>query len=220
MIAHRGASAYELENSLAAFQTALAMGADAVELDVHDTADGEFVVHHEPRIGGRPVRELTAAAAREHRLPNGEAVPLLADALTMLGSTPLVFVEVKTLDPAHDRRLLERLASGPAPAHYHVHSFDHRIVARLKAARPELVAGVLSTSYPLRPFDQLAAAGASELWQQEALIDVALVREARERGAVVYAWTVDDPARMRQLLDLGVDGICSNRPDVARKVAG
>ncbi|HWP38532.1 MAG TPA: glycerophosphodiester phosphodiesterase [Gemmatimonadales bacterium] len=218
MIAHRGASAYEVENSLAAFRAAIAMGADAVELDIHDTADGEIVVHHDPALGGRAIGELTASAVRSHRLSNGEAVPLLSEVLEALGPAPLVFVEVKSLRRANDRRLFETLAAGPAPAHYHVHSFDHRIVRRLKAGRPDLVTGVLSTSYPVRPFDQLVTAGAVELWQAQALVDQDLVRGAHERDMAVYAWTVDDPARMRWLLDLRVDGICSNRPDVAREV--
>ncbi len=218
VIAHRGASAHEPENSLAAFRAALALGADAVELDIHDTADGDIVVHHDAAIGGRAIREMTASAVRSHRLDNGEPVPFLSDALEALGSAPLVFVEVKSLDRANDQRLFEVFAAGPAPARYHVHSFDHRIVKRLKRARPALVTGVLSTAYPVRPFDQLVAAEASELWQVESLVDADLVRGAHEREMAVYAWTVDDPARMRWLLELGVDGICSNRPDVARQV--
>jgi glycerophosphoryl diester phosphodiesterase len=220
VIAHRGASAYEPENSLAAFRAALNMGADAVELDVHTTAEGEPVVHHDPDLGGRAIGGLSVEATRAHRLANGEPIPLLREALAVLGREPVVFVEVKSLDPAHDPCLLERLAAGPAPSRYHVHSFDHRIVARLKALRPELVVGVLSTSYPVRPFDQLVAAGAVELWQQQAMIDEPLVSGAHARGVTVYAWTVDDPARMRTLMNWGVDGICTNRPDLARRVVG
>ncbi|HEX9581630.1 MAG TPA: glycerophosphodiester phosphodiesterase [Gemmatimonadales bacterium] len=220
VIAHRGASAYEPENSLAAFRAAVALGADGIELDVHDTADGEIVVHHDPQLGGRRIRDLSAAEARAQRLPNGEPVPTLTEALATIGSQTIVFIEVKSLDASHDGALLARMAAAPAPARCHVHGFDHRIIRRLKASGAELVAGVLSTSYPVDPFAQLTAAGAGELWQHEAMLDGPLIAGAHQRSLVVYAWTVDDAARMRAVLALGVDGICTNRPDVGRAAVG
>ncbi len=217
VIAHRGASAYEPENSLAAFRAAVRLGAGGIELDIHDTADGALLVHHDPALGGRPIRELAAAEVRAQRLPNGEAVPTLADALAAIGGDCLVFVEVKTLAPRHDPALFAALDAGPAPSHYHVHGFDHRIVRRLLSQRPGLVGGVLSTSYPVDPWRQPAEAGARELWQEGSMVDQALVKGAHQRGFRVYAWTVDDPARARALAALGVDGLCTNRPDVIRQ---
>lgn len=220
VIAHRGASAYEHENSLAAFHAAVRMGADGIELDIHDTADGGLVVHHDPSLDGRPLRQLTSAAVGRHRLPNGESVPTLSQALATVGPGCRVFVEVKTLDPEHDAALFAALDGGPAPSNYHVHGFDHRIVRRLTASRPGLVGGVLSTSYPVDPWRQLADAGARELWQDAPLTDRPLVDGAHQRGVRVYAWTVDDPARARELAGIGVDGVCTNRPDVIRKALG
>jgi glycerophosphoryl diester phosphodiesterase len=216
VIAHRGASALEPENSLAAFRAAVRLGADGIELDVHDTADGVLVVHHDPRLGGRPIRELCAADLPAHALPNGELVPTLPQALAAIGRDCRVFVEVKTLAPEHDPALFVALDGGPAPSRYHVHGFDHRIVRRLTSQRPGLVGGVLSTSYPVDPWRQLAVAGAEELWQEASLIDRALVDGARARDIRLYAWTVDDIGRARELAGLGVDGLCTNRPDLIR----
>ena len=217
IIAHRGASAYEHENSLAAFRTAVRMGADGIELDIHDTADGILVVHHDPCLDGRPIKSLTAGDLTAHRLPNGELVPTLAQALVTAGRDCWVFVEVKTLSPEHDGALFSALDAGPAPARYHVHAFDHRLVRRLTLQRPGLIGGALSTSYPVDPWRQLSEAGAEELWQEAPLIDRALVDGARERDLRVIAWTVDDPARARELAALGVAGLCTNRPDVLRR---
>ena len=75
MIAHRGASAIELENSLAAFRAAAGQGADAVELDVHATQDGELVVHHDPSIMGLPIAQASMRDLSRLRLPNGEPLP-------------------------------------------------------------------------------------------------------------------------------------------------
>lgn len=217
MIAHRGASAYEHENSLAAFRAAVRLGADGIELDIHDTADGAIVVHHDPYLNGRPIRELSGADVTSLPLPNGEPVPTLTAALRTIGPDCRVFVEVKTLVPQHDAALLAALDGGPASSNYHVHGFDHRIVRRLTAQRPGLVGGVLSTSYPVDPWRQLSEAGATELWQETPLLDRALVDGAHARGFRVYAWTVDEPSRARALAALGVDGLCTNRPDVIRE---
>jgi glycerophosphoryl diester phosphodiesterase len=220
VIAHRGASAYEVENSLAAFRAAQQLGADGVELDVHTTLDGSAIVHHDAIAGSHRIAEVRLGELRDHELPNGEAVPLLADALSTLGTKSLAFIEIKTLPPSHDPKLFEVLDAGPATANYQVHSFDHRIVQRLKQQRPELPCGLLSTSYPVNPMAQLDDAGASVLWQVESMIDRELVEATHSVGCTIYAWTVDEPRRMHQLIELGVDAICTNRPDVAREVVG
>ncbi len=217
VIAHRGASAYETENSLSAFRLAHAMGADGIELDVHLTADGVPVVHHDPLVDGRPIWRLTHAAVAGHPLPNGETIPTLAEALDAIDPGLRVYVEVKALQRRDDAHLLAALAAGPAAERYHVHSFDHRIVKRLRAQRPDLPTGILTTSYPMRPLVPLEDAGAITLWQQESLIDSELIDTVHGANAHLYAWTVDDPVRMQVLVSLGVDAICTNRPDVARE---
>ena len=216
VIAHRGASAYEVENSLAAFRRAVTQGADAVELDIHGTSDGEFVVHHDEVLRGARLATLSLEQVRSSPLSNGERIPTLAEALQVLG-TLIVFVEVKALPPALDSRLFHTLEAGPQPARYHIHSFDHRIIRRLHDRKPGVVFGALSSSYPCRPLQALADAGATELWQHESMIDRDLVVAAHREGYPVYAWTVDDPVRISELSNFGVDGICTNRPDVARR---
>jgi glycerophosphoryl diester phosphodiesterase len=217
IIAHRGASAAEPENSLAAFRRAVAMGADGIELDVHLTADGALLVLHDDVIGGRPVAGISLRDARVGRLPNGECIPTLPEALQAIGPDTDVYVEVKALSPAGDAALLDTLAAAPAPGRCHVHSFDHRIVRRLREREPRLVTGVLSTSYPVDPLTPLVNAGAAELWQHDSMVDRDLVQAVHGAGARLLVWTVDDAARLRWLRDQGVDGVCTNRPDAARE---
>lgn len=217
VIAHRGASAYEPENSLAAFRRAVELSADGVELDVHETADGALVVVHDAALDGHLIRDLPLERVRRHRLSNGEPVPTLDEALAALGDTALAFIEVKALSRTGDAALFGVIDGGPAPHRARVHSFDHRIVLRLRAARPDVPVGVLSVSYPIDPVAQVRAARAQALWQQRDLIDVPLVEQVHAADCAVYAWTVDDPAHMRLLRDCGVDGICTNRPDTARE---
>ncbi len=217
IIAHRGASAVEPENSLAAFRAAGRLGADGVELDIHATADGALIVHHDAEIAGTFIPTATAAAVRAQRLPNGEPPPLLDEALAAIGLRLRVFVEVKTLPPACDAGLLSVLDRGPNPAGYAVHGFDHRILARLGRLRPTLPRGVLSVSYPVRPLVSLQDVGAVALWQDRALVDEDLAAVLHADGAQLIVWTVDEPVEMARLAGIGVDGVCTNRPDVGRR---
>ncbi len=218
VIAHRGASAREPENSLAAFRSALDLGSDGVELDIHATADGALVVHHDDTVAGVYIPRSSLDTVRQCVLANGEPVPTLGEALDVLGAEVRVFVEVKTLDASQQEALLRVFDDGPAPPHYHVHSFDHRIVRRLLQQRDALVGGVLSASYPVNPLIQLEQTGATELWQQESLVDDELVAAVHAIGRRIFPWTADAPTRIEELIDMGVDGICSNVPDRVRSL--
>ena len=215
VIGHRGASGYEYENSRAAFRAAKARGADAIELDIHAAADGVLFVHHDEMVSGVHITRSTAAQVRALRLPNGESVPTLEDALGVIDPALQVFIEVKSLPREFDDRLLA--AVEPGGARFAVHGFDHRIVRRLGEARPELARGVLLASYPLRPLEPLQDTGATVLWQEQSLIDAELVETLHGAGFRIYAWTVNDPEDMRRLLSLRVDGLCTNVPDVGRR---
>jgi glycerophosphoryl diester phosphodiesterase len=218
VIAHRGASAYEVENSLAAFRLAVDQGADGIELDIHATADGGLIVHHDDHIGSTSIPTSFLSAVRDLRLANNERVPILSDVMEAVQSRVQLFIEVKTLPPRWDDRLAALLQEGPAPDRYHVHGFDHRIVRRFTTRKPPWPGGVLSASYPIDPVAPIRAAGAAALWQANNQTDADLVDLVHQAGATIYVWTVDDADRMRQLKDWGVDGICTNRPDVARSV--
>jgi glycerophosphoryl diester phosphodiesterase len=218
VVAHRGASGYEVENSLAAFRAAARLGADAVELDVHATADGALLVHHDETIGGtHHIPHLSARQLQGLRLANGEPIPTLPQALDAAGASLQVCVEVKSLAPRFDDRLLDALDRGPNPAGYAVHSFDHRIVRRLGLARPALPRGVLSSAYLVRPLAALEDAGATVLWQERTMVDRGLVDTVHHAGFRIVVWTVNHPDDMRRLVGLGVDGVCTNFPDVARR---
>ena len=216
ILAHRGASGHALENSLAAFDAARKLGADGVELDVHATADGALIVHHDPELPGRGViGALTGRDIDTLVLSNGEPIPTLAKALEVLGGLE-VWIEVKALPVSADRGLLAAIDGSPTPNRCAVHGFDHRIIARLGSLRPTLRRGILSASYPLDPVGPMVAAGATALWQEGRLIDAELVEAIHRRGGEVIAWTVNDPAMARQLGALGVDALCGNYPERLR----
>jgi len=213
ILAHRGASGHRLENSLAAFREARRLGADGVELDVHATHDGALIVHHDPELADLgPISSLAAEQVRQVRLSNGEQIPELAAALEVLSGME-VWVELKSLPASADERLMAAIDQSPTPSFCAVHSFDHRIIARLGARWPALSRGILSASYPIDPLAPLVAAGANTLWQEWHLIDAQLVTGLHRMGAKLIAWTVDDSATARGLAELGVDALCGNFPE-------
>lgn len=183
---------------------------------MHSTEDGIILVHHDSELPGfGPIGHLKYTQVMEARLANGETIPTLPEVLNLLGNID-VYVEVKTLSAGFDAAILSVLDEGPAPSRYAVHSFDHRIVARLGAGRPGLRRGILLSSYPLDPIPLLTAAGASTLWQDQRLIDKAIVDAVHSAGYSIIAWTVNKPQDAIRLAGLGVDGLCGNHPDKLR----
>jgi glycerophosphoryl diester phosphodiesterase len=216
VIAHRGASGYEYENSRAAFRRAIMLDADGVELDVHSTRDGGIVVHHDHDIPGvGPIAQLSLDEARQVRIRNGEPLPLLAEILDLVGERD-VWVEVKSLPPAHDQQLLHILDRGPAPDRYAVHSFDHRIVHRLGETRATLRRGILLSAYLRDTVAAMRTAGATTLWQEWQQVDQDLVNQVHDSGGTVIAWTVNELGDLDRMVRLGVDGLCGNYPDRIR----
>jgi glycerophosphoryl diester phosphodiesterase len=212
IIAHRGASGHAVENSLEAFRKADELHADGVELDVHATADGAMMVFHDPILpGGDPIRNLPVARVREHRLANGEPVPLLSEVLAALPELHM-FIEVKELDTRWDTTLLKIIAAG-TPERCAVHSFDHRIIARLAALRPTLACGALAVARLIDPVHALDRARADTLWQEVGMVDASLIQQVHGSNRRVFAWTVNDAETARRLTELGVDGLCGNFPE-------
>jgi glycerophosphoryl diester phosphodiesterase len=97
-----------------------------------------------------------------------------------------------------------------------LHGFDHRVIHRMGERQPFIRRGVLLASYPMNPVRCLEDADASILWQHHQHVDEALVAAIHGAGMQLYAWTVNDPDEVRRFVMLGVDGICTDFPDVAR----
>ena len=219
VIAHRGASAVALENTVEAFRMAKELGADWVELDVRWTADDCAVVHHDATISGRALAEL-----RHRDLPSHVVeLDVALDACAGMG----VNVEVKNdpteigYRPAESfvESLGELLAQRPFGQAVLLSSFDlptlHVLLSRLGLPTGWLIYA------PLDPFAAVAlaaAAGHVAINPHHRQVSEAVVEAAHERGLAVNVWTVDDPARLALLWSWGVDGLITNKPDVARAV--
>ena len=215
LIGHRGAPRERTENTLPAFERALALGAHGVELDVHLTRDGVAVVHHDavPRATDAtderpavPIAELEFAALRALQFADGSTIPTLAEALELLAGRATVYVEIKA-PAATEIAVREIVASGARAA---VHAFDHRVSLAVRALAPQLPTGVLLDSYLVDPAAALRAAGARDWWQRWDMIDAPLVARVHDAGGRVVAWTVNDADAGARLSGMGVDALCSD----------
>lgn len=216
IIAHRGASATEPENTLPAFHRAVAMGVDGIELDVRRTADDRLVVHHDPRLAdGREIR-----ATRRDDLP--AHVPDLDVALDACDGV-FVNLEIKNdpdepdFDPtdwvAH--RTLALLERRGADARWLVSSFRFETVQRCRLLSPRLRTAWLVETLDDAIVSRTVAAGHVAVHPSMHGLGEALIRRAHAAGLAVNTWTCNDPARMGELIAWGVDGICTDVPDLA-----
>ena len=228
--AHRGGSEEYPENSLAAFRHAVSLGYRYLETDVHLTADGEVLAFHDPsldRVTDRTGRiaDLTAAEIAKARISGTEPIPTLDSLLEEFTNACI------NIDPKDDRvvePLANTLRRHNALDRICVGSFSDRRLHRLRRILGENLcssAGPVATAlFRLQSFRIPAPTGAHDCLQVPVrqagmlLVDRRFIDLARRQGLQVHVWTIDDPSEMNRLLDLGVDGLMTDRPSVLRKV--
>ncbi|CAN5355862.1 glycerophosphodiester phosphodiesterase [soil metagenome] len=237
LLAHRGLAVEAPENTMLAFAKAIAAGAVYIETDVHASSDGIAVIAHDPdlrRVAGRTVRvdQLTFAELRRIDLGEGQAFCSLAEALDAFPDTRFN-IDVKSR--AAVQPTIAAVLAARATPRVLVTSFDERrraaavrglpgVLSSSSAQRfvPALLAGKLGLS----PVVRRALAGIAAVQVPEKALGLRvttgrMIRLLHGSGVEVHVWTVNDPVRIGELLDLGVDGIVTDRVDLALEaVAG
>jgi glycerophosphoryl diester phosphodiesterase len=217
-VGHRGAPRRRRENTLESFQEAVALKADAVELDVHETSDGIMVVHHDPRLRrdvqpqmyrGAALATLRAAEVASVRLAGGEQIPTLDQVLVDISPKAFVYVELKGGSPK---------ALAPVIADYAlrvaVHSFDHALIGEMSEIAPGIPRGILLDDSVGDVAKAMAAVRARDVWPAARLVNKELMRQVKSAGGRVIPWTVNSRAEAVRLIALGVDGICTDELEI------
>jgi glycerophosphoryl diester phosphodiesterase len=222
VIAHRGASAAAPENTIEAFHLAKVLGADWVELDARRTKDGQIIVHHDAHLAdGRAIVDLDRAELPDH-------ICDLTDALDACEGMS-VNIEIKNWpdDPDYDdtqevaRFVTEEVNRRGSHHEVLVSCFDRGTIDVVHGLDARIPTAFLHHVVPITWAElaaDVAAAGHRTLHPWDGMVDQELMDAASEHELEVNVWTVDDPVRMAALIDLGVHGLCTNVPDVARRI--
>jgi len=227
IIAHRGASGHTPENTLAAFERAVQLGAGFIETDLHLTRDAQFVAIHDPTLerttnGRGAVRDFTLAELRQldagkwfDRDYMGQRIPTLEEILEFASKHDVIFyLEVK-YDAAWGMHhsLMAALQKPQNAARTIVISFDQTTLAALRRVDASIMMG-LSVDEPETDYVKDALElGVRQLCPKYSLVTRELIERAHGADLQVATWTVDDVEQMRRMIGAGVDGIMTNFPD-------
>ena len=217
---HRGNPAEHPENTLASFASAIELGVEVIECDVHLTRDGRLAVIHDHTLerttnGSGFVGMLTMAELQELDAGGGQRIPELAEVLGLARGKAGVAVEVKGLSvryPGIEEKLVNALQDAGMARDSAVISFDHRVVRRVRELSRDIVGGVLVAGRPLLLQELLRWADAEVYSPHWSFVDSETVAEVHRAGAVIGVWTVDDTQTFERCRGLGIDAVYSNRP--------
>ena len=243
--AHRGGAALWPENSLLAFRNAAGLGVDFLETDVHLSADGEVIVLHDATLertttGRGAIRDTTLTDLATLRLKAGdgrvtnERVPRLAELLDVVASSSVqLLLEIKlgvrhVPYPGIEEKVLELVGARGLRDRVLVMAFEDATLRRVRTLDPQIRTVLLVSTARVHAAGGAAreavrwstVVGATTLGIDHRALDADVITAARAARVLVAAWTVNEERDLRRVLGLGVDVIISDRPDLARRLAG
>jgi glycerophosphoryl diester phosphodiesterase len=225
VIAHRGASAYEPENTLRAFDLAIRQGAQMIEMDLHVTCDNHVVVIHDPTLNHRTdmtgsVDRMTLAEVKRADAGRGERVPTLDETLDLTLGKIRLYLEIK--DPRAALPTLRIIRDRNCQSQVMLASFDIELMRRLGEEVGDIELGVILGNFSFHPrvrwreavpWFALRRINYQALCMQVELCYGYLAARARANGKKLYVWTADRERQFERMLSIGVDGIVTNTPD-------
>lgn len=220
-IAHRGAKAYEPENTLAAFAKAIELRSDAIEFDVHLSADGEVIVIHDETVdrvtNGRGfVKDLSLSELKKLRIDGKHEIPTLSETFDFVNQRCLINVELKAFEMAEPvLNLIEYYVTQKnwKYSQFLVSSFDWAALQKVRELHQEIPLGVLTET------DLELAIGFAEFVKAETihpyfhLLSDENTQHMQQKGFKVFAWTVNELEDIQKIKSFKVNGIISDFPD-------
>jgi glycerophosphoryl diester phosphodiesterase len=213
---HRGASASEPENTLRAFERAIAMGADGLEFDVQASSDRRLVLIHDRDVsrttnGTGNVDELTLAELKQLDAGQGERIPTFAETLDAVGDRVHLDIEIK--QGGIEREILDELHAHPK-ARWAISSFDWDVLRIVRELDPDAEIWLLAVNVSEAVLDTAKQLGASGVALYIVSLTEASARLLQDAGLKIVIWTVNDVATAQRCKDLGAAGLCTDAPDV------
>lgn len=232
--AHRGFTQSATENTMSAFEAALELGVDGIELDVRTCKSGEVIVFHDPTLNrltdGRGfVKNKTLAELQRLRIRNvdggaEEKIPTLQEVLELVEDKAILNVEIKAngLPKVQiERKVVEILQNFDFESRTIISSFNPLVLRRVRKCAPNMFTGFLIESkFNLRkseiPLSKMAGARAMHI--KENLATEEFIKKLQKLGYYCIVWGVNEAGSMQQLTRLGVEGIITDKPDVFKQV--
>jgi len=219
-IGHRGARAYEPENTLRSFKKALELGVNAIELDVRRIKDGKLVVIHDNKVdrttnGKGLVNELTLEEIKKLNTEKGEKIPTLEEALDFLDKKVKILIELK--ETGFEDKLLEIIRSKSLEDNVIVISFHEEALRRIRELNDKIETGLIYVRHR-NPIKAALSLKAQYLLPLYRFTHSTLIRRAHENGLKVIVWTINTSEEAQEYAKKGVDGIASDKPDILKMV--
>ncbi|MNK40560.1 Glycerophosphoryl diester phosphodiesterase [compost metagenome] len=220
-IAHRGAKAYEPENTLQAFQKALDLNSDGIELDVHLSADGHIIVIHDETIdrttnGKGLVNDFTLAELKSFLIDGKYQIPTLNEVFDLVDKRCLINIELKGLGTAPKVvALIEEYISKKNwnYDHFIISSFDWNMLEETSNLNSKIAVGVLTEENLDSALAFAEKIKAKAIHPDFNLLNEENVKEIQEKGFLVLPWTVNSEEDIQKVKSYNVDGIISDNPD-------
>ena len=231
--AHRGGTSEAPENTMPAFEHAVGLGFDYLETDVHLSADGVLMAFHDPDLSRTcgvdgSIAEMTADELAEVRVDGRASIPLMSE---LFERFPDVRFNIDCKSDAAVGPLAALIRRFEAIERVCLGAFSHARLTKLRTLlgpqllscmSPQEVATLRLTGRVSGIADRVAQVpvryGAASGPKGVTVVTERFVRNAHRRGVPVHVWTIDEPDEMHRLLDLGVDGIMTDRPEILRDV--
>ncbi len=223
VIAHRGAKGYVSENTIAAFEKALEMNADGIELDVFLSADGHAIVFHDETldrltgVSGK-IQDLTLDEIKTLKVDLKHDIPTLSEVFDFVDKRCLINIEIKAEAATNDVcDLIEKYVSDKNWQHEHflVSSFDWPCLQQIRHSHPKIPLGVLTETDIDLAIGFAKSIGAETFHPYFHLLDETSVAKIKAENLKLYVWTVNEPEDITRIENLNIDGIITDFPDRA-----
>lgn len=221
VIGHRGAMGHETENTLASVQKALDLGVDMIEIDVFKIKSGEVVVFHDQTVdrltnGPGNIEEYNMFGLNRLILDGGHKIPMLQDVLKLIDNKVAINIELKGVNTADRVNHIINYyikSRGWSPENFIISSFNWEELKIMRKFNKNIAIAVLTEENPLEAIPMATELNAVAINPYFKDLDEEVTKAIREAGFKIYTWTVNEPADIVAMKNLGVDGIITNFPE-------
>ena len=215
-IGHRGARAYEPENTLLSFKKALELNVNAIEFDIRKTKDNEIIVIHDDKVdrttnGKGLVNELTLKEIKELSTEKGEKIPTLEEALDFLNNKVKILIELKEL--GFENKVLDIIYKKGLEKNVIIISFLEEALRKIRELNNEIEIGLLYVKHK-NPIKTALELKANYILPFYRFAHSNIIKKAHENGLKVIVWTINNKEEVLEYIKKGVDGIASDKPDI------